>query len=82
MMGGETLAEVRARLAAAMAGPEGTRPSSSGRSEVAEALERFLAELPTERAKPVAASARVPSKRKKARRTTRGPIDLSSKQLP
>ena len=43
MMGNETLAAVRARLAAAMAGPDGGRASADGRSEVAEALERFLA---------------------------------------
>jgi hypothetical protein len=42
MMGGETLAAVRARLAAAMAAPDGPRPSPAGRSEVVEALERFL----------------------------------------
>ncbi len=53
MMGGVTLAEVRARLAAAMAGPEGGRASPTGRSEVAEALERFLAGSTAGPGKPV-----------------------------
>jgi hypothetical protein len=60
MMGGETLAAVRARLAAAMAGPAGSRVSAAGRSEVAEALERFLAGPVAGRAKPVAAPPRGP----------------------
>ncbi len=56
MMGAETLAAVRERLAAAMAGAAGSGASPAGRSEVAEALERFLAGSLGGPSKPAAAS--------------------------
>jgi hypothetical protein len=71
MMGNETLAAVRARLAAAMAGAEGGRASSDGRSEVAEALERFLAGPKAGRGKPVPASKSGRGRPGEARRTRR-----------
>ena len=69
MMGNETLAAMRARLAAAMAAPDGGRASSEGRSEVAEALERFLAGPTPGRGKASPASNTGPKRRSTARRT-------------
>jgi hypothetical protein len=43
MIGQKKLSEVRERLAAALAMPEGARVSEEGRSDVAVALERFQA---------------------------------------
>ncbi len=70
MMGNETLAQVRARLATALADPQAAETIATERSEVVDALLRFLnGEVGRTKPGTAAAARRKPSRSRSASKT-------------